>query len=153
VLWISSIIPLPIPAIPMRARFWLAWAEAITIFGNFGNLPTPPLCPSARIPKELLHSTPEISRLIDSEFRQTSPKSRQICCLLCCDLRAVGLLVLGFPSSQKLAARRFFTLPFLRPYYNREKGHCPAKLVWHSRPRLWVVVSRSSDVQSTIPKR
>ncbi len=27
----------------MRARFWLAWAEAITNFGNSGNLPTLPL--------------------------------------------------------------------------------------------------------------
>jgi len=25
----------------MRARFWLAWAEAITNYGNFGNLALP----------------------------------------------------------------------------------------------------------------
>ena len=46
------------------------------------------------------------------------------------DRPVIGSSVLDFPSSQKLAARRCFTLPFLRLHINGEIGRCPVPSPW-----------------------
>jgi hypothetical protein len=86
------------------------------------------------IPKELSHSTPEISLSIDPEPRQTGLESRQICSFSSITAPSSALGSWGLANCQWLTAKCCPILPFIRPRINHERGQCPLRNCGNSRP-------------------